>query len=329
MNMWRWVAFACLVFFSQVLIAASAPMVIDTDMGRDDMMALLYLLNTPTVNISAIIIDGNGTASCVDGFAHAKQLLKITKHPGIPVACGAMKSLGDGHKIAPRVRQRADAVPVISMSEEHKKRIPRNGVSLLIHTLRSQKQTVLAIGSLTNMALALQRAPDIRSHIKRLYVMGGAVFVAGNVNNHDPNKPHVAEWNIYFDPLASHRVFAAGLPLYLVSLDITNQFPITMAFYHTLTKMKRSAAANIVWQILHGDVAYIPKNVLYFWDPLAAVLAVHPQWAQWKTVRLTVKLTPKALLGATRPSPTGKPIAVAVKAQKQRIIQSFLSTIRR
>ena len=107
----------------------------------------------------------------------------------------------------------------------------QDSAKLLTRTVTESDQpvTLFISGALTNLAQALRMDPGIKENIAAVYIMGGAVYVPGNINGLLPDtKNMVAEWNIFADPLAASEVFASGLKLYLVPLDATNQVNLTV-----------------------------------------------------------------------------------------------------
>jgi inosine-uridine nucleoside N-ribohydrolase len=145
----------------------------------------------------------------------------------------------------------------------------------LIERLRDHNYPVriLALGPLTNLAEALQRAPSSIDAVAEVVIMGGAVRVPGNLGDggffHTANK--TAEWNMFVDPLAARIVFRAGVNIRLIPLDATNTVPIGAAFVHEFQAKARSPLARFVAQVLEADRESIDQGIFYAWDPLAAV----------------------------------------------------------
>jgi inosine-uridine nucleoside N-ribohydrolase len=192
----------------------------DTDPGIDDAMALLMLARDPRAELVGITtVFGNAPIATTTANA-----LALCEHFGIdaPVSRGAAQALalpprgfpeeihgrdGLGNVGLPAARARVlDALPapdfISAMARRH-----------------SGELTLVAVGPLTNLALALQLDPDLPRHVKQVVVMGGAFGLKGHGGNVTP----VAEANIFSDPHAADRVFTTAWPVTLVGLDVTHE----------------------------------------------------------------------------------------------------------
>jgi pyrimidine-specific ribonucleoside hydrolase len=250
---------------------------------------------------------------------------------GIPIACGPNKPLAGNHHYPANVLQESDTLAGTAKLLPAVKSIPPgNAIDLIINTLQQSRQpmTILALGPLTNIALALQKQPAIKNQIKTLYVMGGAVNVSGNLPEVDKTiKNTVAEWNIYIDPLAADKVFKQNIPIVLVSLDVTNQLPIDMVFYQRLKKKHTTPEANYVFALLNNNMKILETHEWYFWDPLAAVIATDESIANFKTYPLKIELTPEERSGATRIDAQGNNVSVVIKADADKFKDMLLDQL--
>ena len=195
------------------------PLIVDTDMGADDIMALLYLLQRPDLDLLAITVSGTGLAHCDAGVANALGLTALAGQPDIPVACGFDTPVGAGYPFPDEWRAAADAGFGLTLRGGA---APAEGdaVATLTAALTAAPEPVLVLtlGPLTNLADVLKAQPELAAKISMVYVMGGALEVPGNVG---PAAP-AAEWNIYADPEAAQVVLDSGAPVTLVPLDATN-----------------------------------------------------------------------------------------------------------
>jgi inosine-uridine nucleoside N-ribohydrolase len=323
----------CLVM-SQ-LSYATRHFIIDTDLGSDDAIAILYLLQRPDIKIDAITVVGNGEVACEPALRNLQGLLQLMQQANIPIACGRETPLVGQHRF-PTYLSREQA----TLSGTHlllPKTNPMvsslSAVDLLIKTLNQATQpvTLLAIGPLTNLAEAFEKAPQIKNNIQGIFIMGGAVFVPGNINGLEPtSKNKVAEWNIYIDPVAADKVFQQSLPITLVSLDITNQVPLSMAFYKKLERNRHTAATQYVYALLTGNLHWIRENNFYFWDPLAAIIASDESIATFSYQPLKVSVTPELESGMTAVNQAeGQPIRIVTAIDKKRVEALLLSALNR
>jgi inosine-uridine nucleoside N-ribohydrolase len=327
--------FLILIFFTLItnVTLANTPknFIIDTDAAPDDVIAILYFLKQPDVHIEAITIESDGNAHCKPAFNNIKKVLQITHHEAIPVACGQPAPLKGSHRFPEDILKECDTLMGV-MPENPQIQIPKQSAeALMSSTLDSAKKPVfiLAIAPLTTIAQVLEKHPDLKNKISQIYIMGGAIKVAGNIKDIDPeNINETAEWNIYIDPYAAERVFHSGVKITLVPLDVTNTIMIDNDFYQSIKNNHRSPEANFVFEILDHNKKMIFSNIWYFWDPMAAVLSLQPKLARFKTLLLSVKQSPEKLSGANVIDKThGTKIRVAMKIQRQLFKNHMVSTL--
>lgn len=277
-------------------VNAATPFIIDTDVAVDDAIAILYLLQKPDVQVKAITIESTGNARCVPAFQNTLGLLKLVNRSNIPVDCGPAKTFAGHNTFPAAMRDEADMLSgVAKLLPPVSKQPDQKGIELLIDTIQKSKEpiTILALGPLTNIAAALQRAPDIKNHIQAIYIMGGAVNVPGNCANKK------AEWNIYIDPIAASIVFNQSIPIILVPLDATNTVTLDMDFYNQLKKNHRAPAANFVFALMKNNIKLLTEKQWYFVDPLTAAIASDESIATFKFQPLLVSLSPESQAGRT------------------------------
>jgi pyrimidine-specific ribonucleoside hydrolase len=189
--------------------------IIDCDPGHDDAIALLLALGSPEVNLLGVTtVSGNQTLEKTT--ANAIRVLDHVGRTEIPVAAGADGPLVRERHVAAEVHGETGLdgpdLPPPSRSPEAAHAIDWIAMTLLAAT---GPVTLVPTGPLTNIALFLARYPELASRVERIVLMGGA-FGEGNVT---PG----AEFNIWADPEAAHRVFTSGIDLTMVGLDVTHQ----------------------------------------------------------------------------------------------------------
>jgi inosine-uridine nucleoside N-ribohydrolase len=263
---------------------AASPLIIDTDVGIDDWSAILYLLNVHEINLLGITVTGTGEAHSKPGARIVLNILSLAgrEAENIPVAYGDEAPLDGYHIFWKHLREEIDNVYGETLPHNPGKPVEKHAVELLFSLLEAAKKPidVLALGPLTNIAQLLDQHPTIKSKIKHIYIMGGAVYVKGNVivpGITDYIKNKVAEWNIYIDPLAAQKVFRSGIPLTLIPLNATNAVQITEEFTQRFKRYAKSPEAKFMDRIFDKNKEFVASGEYYFWDPLAAAIAVNPE----------------------------------------------------
>ncbi|MDM8168287.1 nucleoside hydrolase [Roseovarius sp.] len=196
--------------------------IIDTDPGQDDAVAILLALASP----DEIELLG---LTCVAGNVpleltarNARMICELAGRTDIPVFAGCDRPLGRDLVTAEHVHGKTGLdgpdlpEPAMPLADTH-------AVDFLVDTLRGEPAgsvTLVPIGPLTNIAAAFKAAPDIVEKVQEIVLMGGAYFEVGNITP-------AAEFNIYVDPDAAHIVFRAGAPITVMPLDVTHKALVT------------------------------------------------------------------------------------------------------
>lgn len=308
------------------------PVIIDTDMAADDWMAILYLLNRPDVSVAAITVSGTGEAHCEPGIQNAMSLAALAGHPDIPVSCGRTTPLQGDHAFPQDWRTGVDDLAGLTLPGNPASPAPQSATDLLTAKILSMpdKVTIITLGPLTNLAEALQSAPEIRENVEMVYIMGGAVDVPGNVGeSHAGIDNPVADWNIYVDPRAAAIVLQSGVPVTLVPLDATNHVPVTTNFIERLKDHRETPEARFVFDVLSQTQYkdFIRYGGYYLWDAIAAAILTENSLAGFETRNLTVIEEEGNQSGRTQESESGAPVRVAVDVGAERFEQLFLDTL--
>lgn len=287
---------------------AKTPIVIDTDMAIDDWPAMLYLLHHPETEVLAITVTGAGEAHCDPGAQHAVDLVDITPSRGTPVACGPSEPM-DGYFEFPKSwRHDADTFYGVPLTRSNRRPVAIGSPELLVTTLRKATQPVrlLILGNATNVGLAMEQAPDIKSKIERIFFMGGSIWHPGNIivqgfTDHFKNK--VAEWNIMIDPVAARIVFRSGVPVTLVPLDGTQQQQVTRQDIRQFTKKAKTPGARFFAKVFEKIKWFVDSGEYYYWDVLTAAVAIHPEFCRMQKLNLDVIVGYSDKTNGTTPPP--------------------------
>ncbi len=269
--------------------------IIDTDAGSDDLIAIAFLLARPDVRIEAITI-ANGLAHVRPGAANVLRLLELAGRKDVPVYLGRETPLRATAEFPREWRQLSDKLPGVELPATARAAEAQSAADYLAKRLADPRRRarVLALGPLTNLAEALARAPAAARAIQEIIIMGGALRVSGNLGDGGYFKTDntTAEWNFFVDPLAAQRVFASGARITLVPLDATNRVPIDAAFLRAFQEQARTSLGRFVAQVLETDRKFIEENFYFAWDPLAAVALVAPGVLVTRPAALAVRQKP-------------------------------------
>jgi pyrimidine-specific ribonucleoside hydrolase len=310
--------------------AEARPLVIDTDMGADDQMAILFLLQRPDVSLQAITVSGTGLAHCRPGMDNAAGLVALAGVSNIPVACGRETPLAGTHAFPDEWRTRSDNASGLTLPDGEPP-LDVSAPDLLAQSIGGLpgqiKTTLLALGPLTNLAELLQQHPDIADKIERIVIMGGALDSSGNVAGSGPGLEQytAAEWNVFVDPLAAQIVFESGIPITLVPLDATNHVPLDRAFFRHLRRDHHTPEADALYDWLAANPGMMNSG-LYLWDQLAAALVVNPELATFRDVTLSV-VTDEGPDSGRVIAAAGGTARAAVMADRACFEQVYLQTV--
>ena len=306
-------------------------LIIDTDCDIDDMMAILYLLKTPRVDIKAITTVGDGMARWEYGARNISNLLELAGYPRIPVSYGARKSLSPVGNFPTEWRNEADNVMGVKLPTNPVQPEQIRSTELLTEIIMKSpiKVNILAIGPMTNIARAMAKTPAIKEKIERIYIMGGTILLPGNIVGRPRSfRNRVAEYRIFLDAKAAQDVFDSGVPITLIPLDATQYAPITKSFFRRLSKHRRTPSANFVYEVIR-PYSESKRSRDYFWDPLAAVIMTHPEVATYRNLKLTINLKRGREYGRIMMTKRGPTIQVATGVDSEAFYDIFLTTLNR
>lgn len=250
--------------------------IFDTDPGVDDAMALLFALGSPEVEVIGITtVFGNGTIE-----ATTRNALYLKGRFGIaaPVARGAGRPLGGGDPGEPPAFIHGEnALGDIALPEKlahapHEAPAHRFIVDMV--RAHPNEISLVAVGRVTNLALALREDPEIAGLVRQVVIMGGAF----GINGHGGNITPAAEANIWGDPLAADEVFGAKWPIVVVGLDVTQETRMTTAFLRALGE-EGGETGRFIWETtriyerfhhaggVDGIFVHDPSAIAYLVEP--------------------------------------------------------------
>ena len=226
---------------------SSMPIIIDTDPGQDDAVAILLALASPEIDVLGITaVAGNSPLRLTE--KNARKICELAGKQEMKVFSGAIRPMVRPLVTAEEVHGKTGlngpqlAEPTMPLQEQH-------AVDFIVETLMREESgtvTLCALGPLTNVAQALNREPKIAPRIKQIVLMGGGFFEGGNVTP-------TAEFNIYVDPHAADVVLKSGIPIIMMPLDCTHK---------ALTTARRTAA----FRALGTTVGIAVADMLEFFE---------------------------------------------------------------
>jgi inosine-uridine nucleoside N-ribohydrolase len=301
--------------------------IVDTDAGADDLVAIAFLLSRPDVHVEAITI-ANGVAHVPAGGRNVLRLLALAGRSDIPVFLGRETPLTGTQEFPAEWRRAADELPGISLPEPKRSAESRSATDYLLKRLldAAHPVQVLALGPLTNLAEVFSRAPRAAHTARQLVILGGAVRVSGDLGDGGFFKTDnaSAEWNLFVDPAAAKTVLTCGAPVRLVPLDATQRVRIDMALLEQFQSHASTPLANFVARVLAANREAIRQGFYFAREPLAAAALANPAVVTFRPLAIALGDKPEEL-GRTVELKRGRAnVQVAVDADPLRFRDVFM-----
>lgn len=277
-------------------MAATEKIIIDTDPGQDDAVAILLALASPELDILGI----TAVAGNVPLHLTEKNALKICELAGKPAAkvySGAIRPMVRPLVTAEHVHGKT-GLDGPDLPEPTMKLQDKHAVDFIVETLMREAPgtvTLCPLGPLTNIALALVREPQIATRIKRIVLMGGGFFEGGNVTP-------TAEFNIYVDPHAADVVFGSGVPIVMMPLDVTHKALTTAkrvdAFRRMGTKVGTATAELLDFFERYDEEKYgTDGGPLH--DPCVIAYLLKPELFKGRDCNVEIEIGSELTMGMT------------------------------
>ena len=270
--------------------------IIDTDPGQDDAVAILLALASPELDVLGITaVAGNVPLALTE--KNARVICELAGRRDVKVFAGCDAPLERKLVTAEHVHGKTglDGIrlpdPDMALSEGH-------GVDFLIDTLRSEPAgtvTLCPLGPLTNIASAFLKAPDIVANVSEIVLMGGAYFEVGNITP-------TAEFNIYVDPEAAEIVFKSGVPLVVMPLDVTHKALTTRARVEAFRNLGTRAGAVVAsWTDFFErfDMAKYGSEGAPLHDPCVIAYLLKPDLFRGRHINVEIETQSPLTLGMT------------------------------
>ena len=271
-------------------------LIIDTDPGQDDAVAILLALASPELEVLGITaVAGNVPLALTE--VNARKICELAGRADIKIYSGADRPMQRILVTAEEVHGKTGLdgpvlpEPTMSLQKQH-------AVDFLVSALMARPSgtvTLCALGPLTNIALALIREPRIAPRIQQIVAMGGGYFEQGNVT---PS----AEFNIYVDPHAARLVFDAGIPITLIPLDCTHQALTTRSRVEAFRSMPNRAGpatAQMLDFFERFDENKYGTDGGPLHDPCVIAWLLKPELFQGRFVNVAIECESELTMGAT------------------------------
>lgn len=234
---------------------ATTAVIIDTDPGIDDALAIMLALASPELDVRALTTVG-GNAGIEVTTHNALRLLHLCGRDDIPVGAGAKVPLVRQDSSADEAIHGADGFGGVEIKPAPRQADPRTAVQVIADVVTNSAEpiTLIALGPLTNVAALIAAHPEVAARLERIVLMGGGARVLGNMTP-------AAEFNMWFDPEAAARVFDSGVPITMVGLDVTHQALTAPGDWDELRKPGAGPVAQAVLGMVDFYTDFYQKSV--------------------------------------------------------------------
>jgi inosine-uridine nucleoside N-ribohydrolase len=288
------ISFCVLAFLTSARTQATPRrVIIDTDPGTDDAMAIILALNSPEFKVEALtVVPGNVDAR--QGLENALKIVSLAGRCDVAVAGGAQHPLNQ-KLITAQFWHGKNGLANVQLPPSKCKADPRFGPDLIIEMVHKYPHeiTLIPVGPLTNIALAVSKDPSIAALVKDIVIMGGSI-TGGNVNG-------AAEANIYNDPEAAQIVFNAGWMVTMVGSDIGERTLITRKYLAEL-QSSHGPQSDFIAKIADFYLTRSEKSGYSgaaMYDPLAVGIALDPTLGTLKEMHVDVETKGEYTRGET------------------------------
>ena len=270
--------------------------IIDTDPGQDDAVAILLALASPELDVLGIVaVAGNVPLALTE--RNARRIVELAGFPEVPVHAGAVRPLVRPPITAEHVHGQT-GLDGVDLPEPDVPLHPKPGIDFIVETLLAAEPgevTLCTLGPLTDVALALNRAPEIAPRIREIVMMGGAYFEVGNITP-------TAEFNVYVDPEAADVVLRSGVPITMLPLDVTHRAlatPERLARFRALGNRCGAAVAGMLGFSERFDREKYASPGAPIHDPNVIAWLLAPELYEGRRINVAVECASPLTLGMT------------------------------
>ena len=302
--------------------------IMDCDVGVDDALALILAFHSPELDVKAVT-GVNGNVPLEQVFKNIQRVLSLIRPKDKPlIAKGADRPLKGKPLYAHSVHGQDGLGGARINREEGKEwwQFYAGPADELITKMARQdpgEVTLIAIGPLTNLALAVKKNPEGMGKLKDIVIMGGAVRTGGNITPY-------AEFNVFSDPLAAKIVLESGLPITLVPLDVTHRVSLTPRWMEERVNPINNSFSRFAVEATGYDSTthqFRNKELIHLHDPLAVGVVIDPDLVKKEKLSLYVKTQKGEYFGKIKEGFGGSNIDVCLTVDAERFLELFLSRL--
>lgn len=302
--------------------------VIDCDVGVDDALALILAFHSPELNVKAVS-GVNGNVPLEQMFENIQKVLSLIQPKDKPlIAKGADRPLKGKPLYAHSVHGQdgLGGAKIGRKGGEEWWQFYAGPADELITKMARQypdEMTLIAIGPLTNLALAIRKDPEGMRKLKEIVIMGGAVRTGGNITSY-------SEFNIFSDPIAAKIVLESKLSITLVPLDVTHQVSLTSQWMEQKVIPVNNSFSKFAIEAAGYDCTlhqFRNKEIVHLHDPLAVGVVIHPDLVKKQKLSLTVETQEGEYFGKIVEGLGGSDIDVCLAVDAKRFLELFLSRL--
>ena len=272
--------------------------ILDTDPGIDDAVAIMLALTAPEeLEVLGIVaVAGNLPLSQTE--RNARRVCEFAGRPEIAVYAGCARPLARPLATTATVIHGDTLGKMLNVTEPTASLQTQHGVDFIIEAVRAVEPgsiTLCAIGPLTDIAMALVKAPDISALIGEIVILGGAAFEIGNITP-------AAEFNMHVDPHAAAVVLGSGVPITMIPLDVTHQVlstPPRLSALRALPNRCGPAVAALLDQFEESRTGRFGARGMALHDPCAIAFMLQPDLFRGRKVNVAVETASPLTIGMT------------------------------
>ena len=303
------------------------PVIFLGDGAPDDITAAMYLMLDESIWLRGIVVTNGETHPKIAISKWRDYIYQYMGWMDVQVVAGCDCAV-DSHpnQFPASWRTSADDFWGLSLPKYGGVGSKISGADLIIQLANEYpgKLVVVITGPHTDLALALRKDPTLKNKIKKVFIMGGAVGVAGNIHaDWTEEKNLVSEWNIWVDPQAAAKVFSSGIPLDILPMDAITDVHLNRAFSDKVNAVNLPGA-NLMAELWRSEFSMFNSDQILIWDALAAIAIDHPEVYEWVYAPVSVITTPGPDQGRTvAQSGTSAIIRYARHANEQGVLDDL------